>query len=185
MSRAQSPTAHGAAADRRSASAAWRCATGCWCTGPSTGPSRCALDDGAIEVGSGAKPRFRGRARRAARRPRRRAAGRGVRAAAADQARGARRRGCRSRTPRVLAAMVGSSAAVGDRAPHGAARPRPRGRGVRAGHRARGARADATPSSPPTTASSTRRSPPTSRAPTPPTRAEGARPLRLEPGRRR
>ena len=44
---------------RSSASAAWRCATGCSCTGRRTGPPRCARAPATVEVASGRKPRLR------------------------------------------------------------------------------------------------------------------------------
>ena len=46
---------------RRSGSAAWRCATGCWCTGPTTGLSRCARRTAGLRVESGAQAALPGR----------------------------------------------------------------------------------------------------------------------------
>ena len=153
-----------------SASAAWRCATGCSCTARRTGRRRCATGDGEIEVASGRKPYLGGRATE-------RVPGvRGVAKLAEAMA----------VIPLVKRALPGGAAADAGRA-HAR---RDGGRGARSARRSvrRGARTVAretavgagrawrrrcsrcaAATSPPTTASSTSRSPPTSRTARPPT----------------
>ena len=111
------------------ASAAWRCATACWCTGPRTGPPPCAptgRDQG--RLGPQAAPgRPRGRAHPG--RARRGQAGRGDGGDPAGQARAARPRGCRCRTCArsarwARAALGGQAIRSAGRAHRRAARPR-------------------------------------------------------------
>ena len=157
---------------RSSGSAAWRCATGCSCTARRTGPRRCATKKGEMKVASGRKPTLR--------------------ASTVDRVPGLRgvtkmgeafaviplvkRALPEAKLPmqdvRTLGAMArrrpsrGARCAGSRAARRSRARPASRGDQPAAGDRSLCAAAI----SPPTTVSSTRRSPRTSRTARPPTR---------------